>query len=55
MNTKEAKREIKQLKSQLRAARQKSALRLFTLMFVLAALAVAAGVMYGKIQLPQLW
>jgi len=55
MNTREAKSEIKQLKSQLRAARQKSAMRLLTLLFVLAALAVAAGVMYGKIQLPQPW
>jgi len=55
MNTKEAKMEIKQLKSQLRAARQKSAMRLLTLLFVLAVLAAAAGVMYGKIQIPQLW
>jgi len=50
-----SKEEIKELKNKLRAARHKSAMRLLMLLFVLAALAAAAGVMYGKIQLPQLW
>ncbi len=51
MNTTETKREIEQLKSQLKATHQKNDFRLLKMAFFLALLAIAAGIMYGKIQL----
>jgi len=51
MNTTETKREIEQLKSQLKATHKQNDFRLLKMAFVLALLAIAAGIMYGKIQL----
>ena len=54
MNRKKIKKEIKQLKGQLKTANRNSALRLIKLVFVLAILAIVAAYLQGRIPL-HLW
>jgi hypothetical protein len=57
MSRKKIKKEIKELKGQLRAANRKSALRLIKLIFVLVILAIVAAFLQGRIpvHLLHLW
>ena len=54
MGTKQTQQEIQQLKEQLRTTMKANDFRLLKLAFVLAIVAVVAGVLQGRIQF-QLW
>jgi hypothetical protein len=51
MGTKETQQEIQQLKKELKATNKANDSRLLKLVFVLAIVAVIAGIMHGRIQL----
>ena len=51
MGTKETQQEIQQLKKELKATNKANDSRLLKLAFVLAIVAVIAGIMHGRIQL----
>jgi cell division septal protein FtsQ len=57
MSRKKIKKEIKELKGQLRAANRKTALRLIKLVFVLVILALVLAYLQGRIPLhiPHFW
>jgi hypothetical protein len=52
MNIKRTQRQIKELKTQVRAAKRARNMRLLGFTLVLALLALAGAVMTGRIQLP---
>jgi len=51
MSIRQTKREIDQLKDQLKAANREGDFRLLKMAFFMVILAVIAGLMYGRIQL----
>jgi cell division septal protein FtsQ len=57
MSRKKIKKEIKELKGQLRTANRKTALRLIKLLFVLVILAIVVAYLQGRIPLniPRFW